>query len=111
MRGRTLIQWTGKGAPPLVLACQNPHKSYAAIQKLLTADIKVNKADRYGKTALHYVTPKALHIEALLKVGADVNARDIDGSTPLLWLLLQRVLIMLLNSSLSMNVIPTLLLP
>ena len=45
--------------------------------------IEVTCVDRKGATALHFATI-SMHIknvQALLKLGADVNAQDIDGNT------------------------------
>ena len=45
--------------------------------------IGVSHEDKKGATALHFATI-SMHIknvQALIKLGADVNARDIDGNT------------------------------
>ena len=46
-------------------------------------DIDVRHEDNKGATALHFAT-FSMHIknvQALIKLGADVNAKDIDGNT------------------------------
>ncbi len=45
--------------------------------------IGVTQSDRKGATALHFATI-SMHlknVQALIKLGADVNAQDIDGNT------------------------------
>ncbi|EFO15325.1 hypothetical protein LOAG_13185 [Loa loa] len=64
-----------------------------ALVTLLDNGAKVDFADNQGAQAVHYIAAAEdislerceaiLHM--LLKYGANVNARDIDGRTPILW--------------------------
>lgn len=87
----------GKGETPIILATKS--KQAEAVRLLIQKGVEVNVAStsynivRNGPVALVKLTP--LHraaasgslemIHALLKAGADVNARDIRGVTPLIF--------------------------
>jgi ankyrin repeat protein len=51
----------------------------------LGKNFRVNRVDKHQKTALHYVAEHgtAEMVDALIKIGSNVNAVDIDGCTPL----------------------------
>ena len=68
---------------PLILACGHAHQAEMIIQKLSDrgADVHLEGLDK--RTALHYAASRGLDINTLLKVGADPNAKDAEGSTPL----------------------------
>lgn len=55
------------------------------IRVLLENGAKVNEADMFGKTPLHYAAEigKSRCIPILLRKGASVDARDKNGKTPL----------------------------
>ena len=77
------------GTTPLMITCYNGHMNVATY--LVEHGANVHQTDKYGDTCLHYAAERG-HVEVvsqLLAVGAKenpdyVNARDDDGSTPLM---------------------------
>ena len=47
--------------------------------------VDVNHADKKGATALHFATIslQLKNVQALIKLGANPNAQDVEGNTPL----------------------------
>ncbi len=74
-----------RGAPLIVLAC-GPNGSLDAARVLLEAKAAVDKPDQWGVTALAQATSQAdaTIVALLLQNGADPNARDRGGYTPLM---------------------------
>lgn len=81
-----------KGETPLHAAVRRVRKS--AVEELVAGGAAVNAASRHGTTALHVAAtggPDAAEVDALmtaisavlLEHEANVNARDLDGHTPL----------------------------
>ena len=62
-----------------------PSRSLEEVEKLITADFKVNDTDSYGRTPLHYAALKGhFHVtEALINASANVNQPNARGGTPL----------------------------
>ncbi|KAM3716378.1 Ankyrin repeat, PH and SEC7 domain containing protein secG [Dirofilaria immitis] len=88
------------GYTPLLIASMSGNVS--AIKLMIENDIQINHVDKDKHSAVHWaVGAQAVHYAAasenvslerceailhvLLKYGAKVNARDIDGRTPILW--------------------------
>lgn len=73
------------GDYPLVIAFDNSEPK-AIVDDLLHAKINPNITASSGQTPLHMAAEKGLlaETEALLKAGADINAKDYSGDTPLL---------------------------
>lgn len=75
------------GMSPLMLAAQY-NKSVAVIKALLVAGADIREVEpKYCSTALHLAANRAVNpkiVEALLEEGADLNARNYLGETPLI---------------------------
>ena len=75
-------------------------------RKLLTTDVNVNAKGADGNTALHYAAryEHALpHIRLLLERGADVNARNDGGETPIMGLDSVAVVRVLIDAGADVN--------
>lgn len=76
------------GRKPVHLACYN---SLEALEELRLPDTDFAAKDRVGRVALHYAALSGNRqlIEAVLersrRIGLDINVKDSDGWTPLLW--------------------------
>ena len=59
--------------------------NWALVYLLCQPDVAVDERDHMGRTALHWVVglPDDISTQILLKMGADPNAMDCDGFTPL----------------------------
>ncbi|MBE7508535.1 MAG: ankyrin repeat domain-containing protein [Planctomycetia bacterium] len=76
---------TIEGLPTLHDAAQ--HDNSRAIKQLTAKGAEVNLPNKFGQSPLHVAAGAGAHgaIEALLKAGADVGARDLRGRTPLMF--------------------------
>lgn len=75
---------TKNGLTALCVAVCYEEKS--VVQLLICFEAAVNTIDKYGATALHYAVDRnnLAIVRILLKAGADIDARDPNGNTPLL---------------------------
>lgn len=75
---------------PLIRACRSSKKAHTAIQVLLESGADVNAVNKQKRSPLHMLASDAFHMTAvedaklLIAKGADVNAPDVDGVTPLM---------------------------
>jgi ankyrin repeat protein len=74
------------GRTPLMHAVLGEHASAEMVGVLIGHGADVNAADKKQWTALHFAaqSQNVDIMRALLKAGAEVDARDKDGATPLL---------------------------
>jgi ankyrin repeat protein len=74
------------GVPPLIEAADQGKYEIVELLANNRANINAHTHARWGKTALHLAAQKSevKIVEFLLKHGADVNARDDDGFTPII---------------------------
>ena len=72
-------------APAISISTAAFRENIEAIQQHLAAGTDVNAKDRYGRTSLHFAADYGYKeiAELLIDNGADVNAKGIDGKTPL----------------------------
>ena len=72
------------GSTPLLWACQNGHTH--VVKTLLEKGANVKAASFLKKTALHFASQSGQVnlVETLLKEGLHINAKDNDGTTPLM---------------------------
>jgi ankyrin repeat protein len=68
-------------ATPLQYAAERGNRRMASL--LIEAGARVNEKGPTGRTALHCANRQLDVIALLLDKGADVNARDVDGTSPL----------------------------
>jgi cytohesin len=68
-------------ATPLQYAAELGNRRVASI--LIAAGARINEKGPAGRTALHYAKGQLDLIQLLIDKGADVNARDVDGVSPL----------------------------
>jgi len=77
-----------RGATPLMRALETPEQNMRHTLRLIKHSKDINVRDHTGQTALFYMllhTPKDLTLfNALLDAGADVNAADRQGRTPMM---------------------------
>jgi len=78
-------QMIGSGDPPLIAATIN--QDVDAVAQLVKSGANLNASDRTGVTALHLAVGRGnvTIVELLVAAKADVNPRDIRGTTPLDW--------------------------
>ncbi|KAH9985918.1 ankyrin repeat-containing domain protein [Russula vinacea] len=98
---RALIE-SGAGWRPSIYSSANPRlfdtqgfncihsairslNNWALVYLLCQPDVAVDERDHMGRTALHWAVglPDDISTQILLKMGADPNAMDCDGFTPL----------------------------
>ena len=71
------------GANPLHHAAASGNKE--SVELLISRGALVNAANDKGATPLHYGAADADVVDALIRAGANVNARATDDSTPISW--------------------------
>jgi ankyrin repeat protein len=75
-----------QGFTALQIAVRRPAKNLRVILALLKDEADAKATDAHGSTALHMIMTKGdrpLATRALIEAGADLNARDWEGCTPL----------------------------
>ena len=77
------------GKTPLAFALQSQEVPDGMVKHLLQYDPDITITSETGKTPLHFamLRDNTEFIKVLIEKGADINARDQEGSTPLMWAL------------------------
>lgn len=84
-KNKDCIHWVSPTGADL-LCTASARSNYKVAEELLKLGIPVNRADKNGRTALHYAAAVGCIsiFELLVEKGADINGRTIGGETPLL---------------------------
>lgn len=83
-RGADIGRRDANGATPMRYACGMSEKTLPLLEFYLSQGVSPDSADNGGLTALHKAWNLShKHVQKLIAAGANVNARDRNGKTPL----------------------------